>query len=69
MEYKGFVASYHFVERAGVYVAEVLYQDDVIAFSAQTIPELYSAMIVALDHYFADKQPKVILNQEIVTNA
>lgn len=51
MQYKGFIARYHFAVDAGVYVGEIINVPDVIAFSAQSIAHLREAMKSAIENY------------------
>lgn len=51
MQYKGFVANYHYVSEAGVFVAEIFHAKDTISFSATTLKKLEEAMRLAVEDY------------------
>lgn len=51
MQYKGFVAKYHFAINLGVYIGEIINSDDVISFSAENLKKLKEVMMEAVDQY------------------
>lgn len=53
MEYKGFITKYFYDIRSGVFVGEVTNAQQMIVFSAATLPSLRQAMIAAVEDYLA----------------
>ncbi|MBS0290253.1 MAG: hypothetical protein JSS07_09500 [Proteobacteria bacterium] len=57
MQYKGFVASYHYVSETGLFVAEIFNASDTISFSASSLTKLKEAMIEAVEDYLTTLTP------------
>lgn len=53
MQYKGFNINYFYDIRSGVFVGEVTNAQQLIVFSAATLPSLRQAMIDAVEDYLA----------------
>ena len=51
MQYKGFIASFHYVGDIGHFVGEIIHSNDTISFSATTFKALQETMIAAVDNY------------------
>ncbi len=58
LQYKGFVAHFHYIPDLDFFVAQILHGDDTISFSALTMAQLHPAMASAVDNYLSIQQRK-----------
>jgi hypothetical protein len=64
LTYKGLKTRYGFVVSVGIYVAEIVYDDDLLSFGATNLRDLVHLMQETIDSYIV--QNSMVIEAEVV---